>query len=331
MTAKPKVFLARRVYEEVERYIAEHCEVSKWTGEGRMSRDQFFECLADVEGLLTSTSPVDAALFDRAPKLRVVSNLSVGYNNFDLEEMKRRGVIGTHTPYVLDETVADLVLGLMISAARRIPEMDRFIRKGLWQKGADEELFGVDIHGKTVGIIGMGRIGQAVAARAHFGFGMKVLYSNRSRNAEAEERLKAEYVPMDRLLAESDFVVVMTPLTKETEKMIGAEQFARMKPSAVFVNASRGKVVDEAALIDALKNGVIRAAGLDVFETEPVRPDNPLLTLDNVVMTPHIGSATRQTRFAMAMLAAKNLVAGVLGEVPPHVVPELRELVQGRK
>lgn len=324
MSGKPKVFLARPVADEVERYISQHCEVGKWTGVGRMNRDRFFENIADAEGLLTSGTPINAELLDHAPKLRVVSNVSVGYNNYDLDEMKRRGVIGTHTPHVLDETVADLIFGLMISAARRIPELDRFVRQGLWQKGMDEQFFGVDVHGKTVGIIGMGRIGEAVAVRARFGFGMKVLYSNRSRNIKAEERVGAEYVPMDRLLSESDFVVVMTPLTKETEKMIGAAQFSRMKPSAIFVNASRGRVVDEAALVAALKNGVIRAAGLDVFEVEPVQPDNPLLTLDNVVLLPHIGSATWQTRFEMQMLAAKNLVAGVLGETPPHVVPELK-------
>lgn len=329
MGAKPKVFVARPIPEEAERYIAEHCEVRKWTGPGRMSREVLFESLADAEGLLTSGTPINATLLDHAPKLKVVSLTSVGYNVFDLDEMRRRGVIGTHTPHVLDDTVADLILGLMISAARRIPELDRFVRKGLWRKGMDEEFFGVDVHHQTLGIIGMGRIGEAVARRAHHGFGMKVLYSNRSRNAAAEERVSAEYVPLDRLLAESDFIVVMTPLTKETEKMIGAAQFAKMKPSAIFVNASRGRVVDEAALIEALQNGVIRAAGLDVFEVEPIEPDNPLLSLDNVVLLPHIGSSTRQTRHAMAMLAARNLVAGVLGETPPYVVPELRDLLPG--
>lgn len=321
---KPKIFVAREVSTEIERYLREHCEVEIWRGKERPGRDRFFEMIKDKEGLLTSFTPIDRTLLEHAPKLRVVSNISVGYNNFDLKAMKERGVIGTHTPGVLDDTVADLLMTLILAAARRVPELDRLVREGGWRKGLDQELFGIDVHHRVLGIIGMGRIGEALAKRAHFGFDMKVLYHNRRPKPEIEERYSAEYRTMNDLLRESDFVAVMTPLTKDTVKLIGREQFAMMKRSAIFVNASRGAVVDEEALIDALKNGTIRAAGLDVFETEPIPPDHPLLTLPNTVLLPHIGSATSQTREDMAMLAAQNLVAGVLGRIPPNVVPELR-------
>lgn len=321
---KPKVFVARPIPDAAENYLAEHCDVSKWEGSERITRDRFFAALADAEGLLTSGNPIDAELLDHAPKLKIVSNISVGYNNFDLAEMKRRGVMGTNTPGVLDDTVADLIVALMLSAARRIPELDRTVRQGGWRKGMDEELFGLDVHHAAIGIMGMGRIGEAVAKRAKFGFDMRVSYFNRRRRPDVESRFDAEYKPMDRLLAESDFVVVMTPLTKETERLIGAAEFAMMKPSTIFINASRGAVVDESALIRALRSGAIRAAGLDVFEREPVEPDNPLLAMPNVVLLPHIGSATAKTRADMALLAAHNLAAGVTGRIPPNLVPELR-------
>lgn len=322
---KPKVFVAREIPKQVEAYLQEHCEIVRWEGSERPGRDRFFALLADVEGLLTSGTPIDRTLLEHAPKLRVVSNMSVGYNNFDLEAMKERGVLGTHTPGVLDDTVADLLMALILAAARRVPELDRMIREGGWRKGMDQELFGVDVHHRVLGVIGMGRIGEALAKRARFGFDMRVLYHNRTPRPETEERYGAEYREMEELLRESDFVVVMTPLTKHTEKMIGAAQFALMKRSAIFINASRGAVVDEAALIEALRSGTIRAAGLDVFETEPVQSDNPLLALPNTVLLPHIGSATAQTRDDMAMLAARNVVAGVKGRIPPNVVPELKQ------
>jgi gluconate 2-dehydrogenase len=243
-----------------------------------------FELLSAADGLLTSGTRINAELLDQAPKLKIVSNISVGYNNFDLDEM----------------------------------------RTGLWKKGMDEEMFGVDVHHATLGIIGMGRIGEAVAQRARFGFNMDVLYSNRSHNVEAEQKFGARYCSMDELLAQSDYILVMTPLSKETEKMIGRAQFAKMKATAIFINASRGQIVDEAALIEALQTGTIQAAGLDVFEVEPVDADNPLLKLPNVVLMPHIGSATHATRSDMAMLAAKNMVAGLSGQVPQNVVKELR-------
>jgi len=324
MALKPYIFVSRPVPAAVERYLREHCQTSIWDGSEKLSRERFFAEIQNIEGLLTSSGPIDAVLFDHAPKLKIVSNISVGYNNFDLDEMKRRGIMGTHTPGVLDDSVADLIMSLMLSAARRVPELDRLVRDGGWLKGADDALFGVDVHHAKLGIIGMGRIGEALAKRAKFGFDMQISYHNRRRNLEVESRFDAAYAPVDQLLAESDFVVVMTPLTPETEGMIGAAQFAKMKRSAIFINASRGKVIDETALIEALRSGTIRAAGLDVFEQEPIGLDNPLVKLPNTVLLPHIGSATAQTRADMAMLAAENLVAGVYGKVPPNLVPELR-------
>ncbi|HEY0828613.1 MAG TPA: D-glycerate dehydrogenase, partial [Bacilli bacterium] len=255
---------------------------------------------------------------------KVVSNITVGYNNFDLEAMKARGVMGTNTPHVLDETVADLVFGLMLSAARRLPELDRLVTAGGWRTGRDEVLYGVDVHSATLGIIGLGRIGEAIARRAKFGFNMEVLYYNRHHNVEAETKLGVKYRELPALLESSDYVLLMTPLTPQTEKMIGKAEFAMMKKSAIFINASRGKTVDEQALIEALQHGEIRAAGLDVYEQEPVAADNPLLHMDNVVTLPHIGSATAKTRLDMAMLAAQNLVDAVYGVKPSCLVKELQ-------
>jgi gluconate 2-dehydrogenase len=325
---KPNVLLGVAAPQRVEEYLSEHARVFRPEGPGR---DALFAALAEADGFLTAGTRIDDGLLERAPRLKIVSNVSVGYNNFDLEAMKRRGVMGTNTPGVLDDTVADLIMALVLGTARRVAELDRLVREGGWKKGMNEELFGVDVHHRKLGIIGMGRIGEAVAKRARLGFDMDVVYHNRRRNEAAEERLGIEWRSMDDLLAECDFVVVMTPLTPATEGLIGEEQFRKMKPSAIFINASRGPVVDEAALIRALSDGTIRAAGLDVFEQEPVQPDNPLLFLPNTVLVPHIGSATAATRFDMAMLAAQNLVAGIKGEVPPNLVPELQEMAPAKR
>ncbi|WP_372812806.1 2-hydroxyacid dehydrogenase [Paenibacillus sp.] len=330
-TNKPKVYISKPVPSEVLAYLQEHCECRMWDGQGTASRQQLLAELSEVEGLLMTGVPINEELLDRAPKLRAVSTISVGYNHFDIEAMRARGVIGTHTPYVLDDTVADLVLALMLSAARRIPELDAFVKQGRWQRGqglTDEDFFGFDVHHRTLGLIGMGRIGDAIAQRAVHGFGMQLLYHNRSRKPEAEERFQAVYCELDELLRRSDFVVMMTPLTPETTRMIRREHFDLMKPTAFFINASRGQTVDEAALFDALQSGSIRGAGLDVFDPEPPRPDHPFFTLPNVVTLPHIGSATAATRLDMAMLAARNLVAALHGEQPPNIVPELLERIK---
>jgi gluconate 2-dehydrogenase len=321
---KPKVFIDRPIPAEVEAYIAEHCDSSIWNSKERIPREVLLERVADIEGLLTFARKIDQSFLGIAPKLKAVSTSSVGYNHFDLEAMKARGVIGTHTPYVLDETVADLVFALMLSAARRVAELDRYVKEGLWKPSDGENLFGIDVHHASLGIIGMGRIGEAIARRAKFGFEMDVRYYNRSRNEDAERKFGASYMQLEELLQTSDFIVLMTPLTAETTRLIGQDRFRLMKRSAIFINASRGQTVDEAALIEALQDGTIRAAGLDVFEQEPVAADNPLLRMPNVVALPHIGSATARTRFDMAMLAARNLVMAVTGQTPPNVVKELR-------
>lgn len=321
---KPKVFLAKKVPKEVVDYVAASCEVRQWESVGLMPRQALLEAVSDIDGLMISGRRIDRELLARAPKLKVVSNVSVGYNNFDIEAMKERGIIGTNTPSVLDETVADLVLGMMLAAARRIPEMDRLVKEGRWGFGQDEPLFGWDVHHAKLGIIGMGRIGEAIARRAKLGFQMDVMYCNRSRKPGVEEALGVRYTGLEDLLRESDFVVLMVPLTEETNRLIGREQLALMKPTAFFINASRGQTVDEQALIEALQQGRIRGAALDVYEKEPVKADNPLLSLPNVVTLPHIGSSTAKTRLDMAMLAARNLVAALRGEIPPNVVQELR-------
>ncbi|SDN10407.1 gluconate 2-dehydrogenase [Fictibacillus solisalsi] len=325
---KPYVYLARPVPEEVENYIAEHCSYDKWEGLEPIPRSELLKKLGEAEGLMITGEKIDDELLDHAPNLKVVSNISVGYNNFDTDAMKRRNIIGTNTPDVLNETVADLALALMLSAARRVPELDKLVKEGKWEKKSDEPLFGVDVHGKTLGIIGMGRIGEAIGRRAKFGFNMEILYHNRHRKMETEKQLDASYVSQEELLQKSDFVLLMVPFTEETKHLMGREQFAQMKNSAIFINTSRGQTVDEVALTEALQNGEILAAGLDVFDQEPVSPDNPLLKLQNVVTLPHIGSATYQTRFEMAMLAAENLVAAVTGKEPSTVVGELKGVLK---
>lgn len=325
MSNKPHVIIAMKVSEEVEKYIGENCTYEKWAGEGGMPQAELLKVIKEADGLLTSgVRRIDQAFLDQAPRLKVVSNIAVGYNNFDLDEMKARHVLGTHTPYVLDDTVADLVFGLILASARRIPELDRFVKTGQWKQGMDEIFFGLDVHHKTLGIIGMGRIGKAIAQRAVKGFDMKLLYHNRSRNEDVEQSFGAQYCSLDFLLQESDFVVLMTPLTPETRDLMGAREFGLMKPTSFFINASRGQTVDEQALIEALEQGKIRGAGLDVLRKEPVDPQNPLLQFPNVITIPHIGSSTGQVRDAMAMRAAQNLVQALKGEGQIDIVPELR-------
>jgi len=314
---KPKIYSTIPLPEKVEKYLTEHCELHQWKGNQSIPRDILLKELNDIAGLYTSGGKIDEELLQHAPQLKVVSNVSVGYNNFDLETMKRHNVMGTNTPYVLDETVADLTLALILSLARRIPELDRFVKNGKWEPtSADEEYFGIDVHNTKLGIIGMGRIGKSIARRAKFGFNMEVLYHNRNRKLDVEEEYGVEYTDLKSLLQQSDYVVLLTPLTPETYHFIGEKEFKLMKRSAFFINVSRGQTVDEEALIVALQNNEIKGAGLDVFTKEPVERENPLLKMENVVLTPHIGSATSRTREDMAMRAAQNLVAAVTGKEP---------------
>jgi len=322
---RPKVFIASKLPKEAETYIAKFCDYEKWEGKGTIPKEELFQKLYDKDGAILTGIPINQELLEHAPVLKVVSNVSVGYNNFDLDAMKVRKIIGTNTPGALDNTVADLVLGLMITSARRIAQLDRYVKEGKWKQEDNSNLFGLDVYGATLGIIGMGRIGEAIAKRAKYGFDMEVLYYNRNRKYEAEKNLGVKYSTFEALLKTSDFIVLIVPFTENTYHLIGNKEFNMMKNSALFINASRGQTVDEEALIWALQNKKIFGAGLDVYEKEPINLDNALLGMPNVVTLPHIGSATEKTRFDMAMAAAKNLVSALSGEKALGCVPELKD------
>lgn len=318
---KPKILVARAIFPDVIERLAQYFDVERNDADTVFSSDELRARLADKAGAITTASErIDASVLAGAPNLRVVANMAVGYNNFDIEAMTAAGVMATNTPDVLNETTADFGWALLMATARRVTESERWLREGHWDKWAYDMFLGADVHGSTLGIVGMGRIGGAVARRAALGFGMKVLYSNRSRNEAAEKAYGAEHRTLPELLAQSDFVVTLVPLSPATERLIGAKEFAQMKRGAIFINAARGKVIDEAALVDALASGHLRAAGLDVFEREPVSVDSPLLKMKHVVALPHIGSATHETRHAMASCAADNLIAALTGKPLQNVV-----------
>ncbi|MDW0116211.1 D-glycerate dehydrogenase [Sporosarcina thermotolerans] len=317
---KKKVILYRAIADDLLQILKEQFEVKYHLFASEMT-PEFYKDLESAEGLIGNKLSIDRTLLKKAPNLKIVTNISAGYDNLDLNALAERGIMATNTPDVLTDTVADTMFGLILSTARRIPELHNYVRSGQWnEKNIGEELFGVDVHHKTLGIIGMGRIGTAVAEIAHYGFKMDILYNNRSNNAFADEKLHAKNVSLNHLLGESDFVLVLVPLSDSTYKLIGESEFNLMKKSAIFINGSRGEVVDEQALISSLKNKEILAAGLDVYEKEPISKDSPLLSLDNVVTLPHVGSATRDTRYQMAKLAVKNLIMGLNGEVPPSLI-----------
>ncbi|WP_339119308.1 D-glycerate dehydrogenase [Halomonas sp. BMC6] len=278
--------------------------------------------LAEAHGIIGSGLAITPELLDAAPKLEVISTISVGYDNIPVDELTRRGIMLCNTPDVLTETTADTGFTLIMATARRVVELAEWVKADQWQASVGPALYGSDVHGKTLGMVGFGRIGQAVAKRGALGFGMKVLYSNASPKPAIEQQLGATRRELDELLAESDFVCVTVPLTADTERLIGAQQFALMKRSAIFINIARGKVVDESALINALENGVIKAAGLDVFEQEPLSASSPLPHMPNVVALPHIGSATHETREAMAQRAVDNIRLALQGEPPISLVNE---------
>ena len=278
------------------------------------------DALPTAHGLLGASLRLDAKLLDLAPQLEAVASVSVGVDNYDIDYLSARGILLSNTPDVLTETTADTGFALILATARRVVELADMVRAGQWNKNIGPSHFGSDVHGKTLGIIGMGRIGEALAQRGHFGFGMPVIYHSHSPKPAVEQRFGAQYRSLDDLLHQADFVCMTLPLTAETEKLIGAREFALMGQGTIFINISRGKVVDEAALVDALQQRSIRAAGLDVFEKEPLDPGSPLLRLNNVVATPHIGSATHETREAMARCAVDNLLAALAGKRPPNLV-----------
>ncbi|WP_035290333.1 D-glycerate dehydrogenase [Clostridium sp. KNHs214] len=321
---KPKVYIARRVSKEVQEYISKFCDLEMNESDEILSREKIMERYNHIDGLITIGTKIDGEFLDSMPNLKVVSNISVGYDNFVIKDMKKRKIIGTNTPDTLNDTVADLALGLILSVARRIPELDKITKDGMWTKVYPEAYVGTEVHHKTLGIIGMGRIGEAVAKRAKLGFDMDVLYYNRRRKEEMENRLGVKYSSKDELIKNSDFIVILTPLTKETYHFIDEREFNLMKNSAIIINVSRGQTINELALINALKTGKIAGAGLDVFEKEPTDKNNPLLKMDNVVTLPHIGSGTWNTRNHMSMVAAEDMVSVLQGNTPKNLVEELR-------
>ncbi|MGE0498782.1 MAG: 2-hydroxyacid dehydrogenase [Ramlibacter sp.] len=307
--SKPSVFVARAIFPEVIERLSAHFEVESNQADVVWTKPQLIEKLQGKVGAFTTSSErVDDEVLAACPGLKIVANMAVGYNNFDIPAMTARGVLATNAPDVLTETTADFGFALLMATARRVTESEHFLRAGKWTKWNYEMFSGSDIHGATLGILGMGRIGQGIARRGAHGFGMKVIYHNRSRLApELEAACKARYVSKEELLAQSDHLVLVLPYSASSHHAIGAAELAQMKPTANLVNIARGGIVDDAALAAALRDKRIAAAGLDVFEGEPtVHPD--LLKVPNVVLTPHIASATVPTRLAMGNLAADNLI-----------------------
>jgi glyoxylate reductase len=314
MAEKPRVFVARRIPAVGLDLIAPHCDADVWPEPLPPSPEVLRDKVRGCTGLISLlTDRVDAALMDAAPGLKVISNFAVGVNNVDLPAATQRGIKVGNTPGVLTEATADIAVTLLTAAARRLGESSADAKAGRWKTWDPLGWLGQDLIGRTLGIVGMGRIGFATAKRLHHGWGMRVLYTARSPKPDAERELKANRVELDELLKESDFVSVHTDLNAETKGLFGKDAFRRMKPTAVFVNTSRGPVVDQGALAEALRSGTIFAAGLDVTDPEPLPPDHELFSLPNCVIAPHIASATVHTRNEMARICAENLIAGLMG------------------
>lgn len=318
---KPRVLVTRHVYPAAIPILQEHCAVDYQDSYDVMDEDRLRGKLALANGVVCQlTDPMTRAVIEAAPDLKVISQVAVGFDNIDVAAATERGIVVTNTPGVLTEATADLTFALLLAAARRLPEAERYLRKGSWQRWDVDLLCGTDVHGRTMGLVGLGRIGQAVARRAR-GFGMRILYSSRRpAPPELEQELGAVRVPLDTLLGESDFVSLHVPLSDETRHMISIAQLCSMKRHAVLINTARGPVVDERALIAALEEGLIGGAALDVFEHEPSVPQE-LLDLPNVVLLPHVGSAVTSVRSLMCALAARDCAAVLSGhEAPQHVV-----------
>lgn len=326
-----KVAVTRRIYDDTLDELRQHFEVKCNQTDELLLGDRLAEFVADCDGALTSvTDRIDAQFLAACPHLKAVTNAAAGFNNVDLDACSRRAILVTNVPNAATDTTADLAFGLLLATARRIPESEQHLRAGKWRRWAFEEFLGADIHGSTLGIVGMGRIGRAVARRAS-GFDMRVLYHNRNRlDPASESGCRARYMDLDSLLAESDFVVLCLNYSDGAHHLIGAPQLSRMKRSAVLLNIARGGVVDEAALVEALRSGMIAAAGLDVFEGEPqIRQE--LLALRNVVLTPHIGSASDAARRRMCRTAAKDLIAALTSGNPVNLLNRECRRVADRK
>lgn len=323
MSARKQVLVFRELpADQLARLQAEH-DVTVANPKLPEQRAAFDAALPTAQGLIGSSYPITPELLAKAPHLEVISSVSVGVDNYALATLHQRGITLCHTPGVLTETTADTIFALTMATSRRIVELAQLVREGRWTKNIGEDLFGHDVHGKTMGLLGFGRIGQAVARRAALGFGMPVLYHSRNpvnlRASEPALTGKAVHTPLDTLLARADIVVATLPLSDETRGFMDAQKFAQMKPGAIFINGGRGATVQEDALLHALDNGHLRAAGLDVFATEPLPMDSPLRTHPRVTALPHIGSATFETRHAMAVLATSNLLQGLAGRTPGAV------------
>ncbi|MEM2027708.1 MAG: glyoxylate reductase [Candidatus Bathyarchaeia archaeon] len=318
---KPKVYITRELPERGLKKILERFDAEVWPEYGPPPKQIIVEKVRDVDALVTLLSDkIDAEVFNAASKLKIIAQMAVGFDNIDVEEATRRGIYVTNTPGVLTETTADFAWALLMAIARRVVEADRYVREGEWKVGWHPSmLLGRDIYGATLGLIGAGRIGSAVARRAKC-FNMKILYYDVVRNPQIEKEAGAVFVPLDTLLRESDFISIHVPLTKETYHLIDAEKLKLVKKTAYLINTSRGPVVDEKALYEALKEGRLAGAALDVFEQEPLPADSPLLKLNNIILTPHIASASYETRSRMAEMVAENLIAFFDGKVPPNLV-----------
>ena len=316
--SKPKVFVTRIIPERGLAMIMEHCDATVWQDELPPPRSVLLEKVRDCEGMVSLlTDKIDGELLDAAPKLKVVANYAVGYDNIDVAAATKRGVPVSNTPGVLTDTTADLAFTLLMSCARRISEGRDYAKGGHWKTWGPMLLLGQDISGATLGIAGMGRIGYAVARRGR-GFNMKIIYNDAVRHEQAEKELGAQFVTRQELISQSDFLSLHVPLLPDTRHYIDAAALATMKPSAVLINTSRGPVVDTMALYEALKKHQIFAAGLDVTDPEPLPSEHPLYTLDNALIVPHIASASFETRNRMAEIAAENIIAGIFGKIPPH-------------
>lgn len=316
---RPKVLITRPIQQSVIDHISQHCEVQVHPVDEPMPTDLLASAMCDVDGVMPTGVRISKEIIDAAPRLRVVSNIAVGYDNIDVEACNRRHILVTNTPDVLTEATADLTFALLLAVARRVVEGDRYVRSGHWKHWQWNCLWGSEMHGKTLGLYGFGRIAQATARRAR-GFSMRILYHARHRvSAEMEKEFAAEYVDREVLLRQSDFLSIHVPLTPETRHAIGAIELSKMKSDAFLINAARGPIVDEEALVQALQAGRLAGAGLDVFENEPqVHP--ALVSLGNVTLMPHVGSATADTRLRMATLASENLLAALRGERPKNLV-----------
>lgn len=313
---KKKILLYKAIPEQEYARLAEHFELIYIDKLHNMADMHYSYELKRIEGLIGASVPIDTTILDMLPNLKAISTISVGYDNFDVNELTRRGIRLMHTPDVLTDTTADTIFMLMLCTARRAMELSQLIYNRQWLGSIGEHYYGVDVHHKTVGIIGMGRIGRAVAKRAYAGFDMKILYTSSQRKSEVEQQYQAQYCELDHLLMHADFVCITLPLSPSTERLLSREKLALMKPSAILINGARGKIVEQQALITALKERKIMAAGLDVFEQEPLPFDSELLSLPNVVLLPHIGSATKETRQAMARCAVDNLIMALQQATP---------------